>query len=492
MFDIFTIHLSLKNRVYLVNAILLCITLIGAGLMVWYTYKIEKIFKNIITKNVAIFQSAEALGTSLVNQKGYVSYYFLDNNPDWLVQLSKYRLLFNEHLATVKSLIHEPWEKQTIAQIERDYQIYVETRDKVIELYKAGYREKGFALHRSARESFFNILELCDQFKSFHKSRIQEAVDLSRQEANRMRYMALMAVVTVITLSLLVNFIFARHIMGPIHELALQANIQGNPGQYINEMVALKQSVLGLIEDSEQTHQALKRSQTSLMQSEKMALVGKLAAGTSHSIRNPLTSVKMRLFSLNRSCSFSESQREDFNVISGEITQINKIVENFLEFARPPKLMVKKMSPSIVVDSALYLLDQRLKSYHVTVKIFRKGPLSETLIDPEQLKEVVVNIIINACEAMKKGGSILIQEQEVFVEPLKRVDVIRITDDGEGFPPNIKDQIFDPFFTTKEEGTGLGLSIAFNIIHEHGGWLDVISEEGNGTSFVITLPIKDA
>jgi signal transduction histidine kinase len=72
------------------------------------------------------------------------------------------------------------------------------------------------------------------------------------------------------------------------------------------------------------------------------------------------------------------------------------------------------------------------------------------------------------------------------------VDVIRITDEGEGFPKSIKDQIFDPFFTTKEEGTGLGLNIAFNIIHEHGGWLDVTSEEGNGASFVITLPIKDA
>ncbi len=492
MFDKLTRRLSLKNRVYLVNAIVLFITLIGAALMVLYTYKIEKIFKNIISKNVAMFQSAESLGTSLVNQKGFVSYYFLDGNPDWLVQLRQYRLLFNDHLVTAKSLIEEPWEKKTLAQIQQDYQVYVETRDKVIGLYKAGDREQGFVLHQEVRESFFRILELCDQFKLFHKSRIQEAENISRREANRLRYMALMGVVAVITLSLLVNFIFARHIMGPIQELALHANFDDNLDNSVNEVVALKQSVLGLIEDSELTHRALKQSQTSLMQSEKMALVGKLAAGTSHSIRNPLTSVKMRLFSLNRSCSFSESQREDFNVISGEIVQINKIVENFLEFARPPKLIVKKMSPSIVIDSAVHLLAQRLSSYHMETKIIRDGPLSETMLDPEQLKEVIVNIMINACEAMKKGGHIVILEQEAYVEPLKRVDVIRITDDGEGFPSNIKDQIFDPFFTTKEEGTGLGLNIAFNIIHEHGGWLDVTSEEGKGTSFVITLPIKDA
>jgi len=151
----FTVHLSLKQRVYLVNTILLFITLIGATLMIWYTYKIEKIFKNIISRNVAVFQSAEALGTSLVNQKGFVSYYFLDNNPEWIIKLAKYRTLFDEHLVMVNSLIEEPWEKKAISTIENDYKIYVENRDKVIELYRAGDRQEGFVLHKEIREAFF-------------------------------------------------------------------------------------------------------------------------------------------------------------------------------------------------------------------------------------------------------------------------------------------------------------------------------------------------
>jgi len=491
MFDKYNIHLSLRNRVYLVNAILLCITLIGAALMVWYTYKIEKIFKDIINKNLVIFQSAEALGTALVNQKGFLSYYLLDSNPDWIDELGKYRLQFEDHLEVLKSLVDEPWEKQAIVQIEKEYRFYIANKDKVIGMYKAGDRENGFALHKKVRNIFSEIYEKCDHFKSVHKDMMKAAIEISQREANQLRYIALMAIVSVVLLSLLVNYIFARHILGPIRELAVQADRQGGIGKAANEVVALKQSVLGLIEDSEQTHLELKRSQESLMQSEKMALVGKLAAGTSHSIRNPLTSVKMRLFSLNRSCTFSKSQQEDFNVISGEILQINKIVENFLEFARPPKLIIKKMSPSIVVDSAIYLLEQRLKSYNVTTKIIRKEMLPETLVDPEQLKEVIVNIIINACEAMGGGGTITIREEEAYVEPLRKVDVIRISDDGEGIPGNVRDRIFDPFFTTKKEGTGLGLSIAFNIISEHGGWLDVSSEQGQGASFVITLPIKD-
>ena len=487
----FTIQLSLKNRVYLVNAILLCITVIGAVLMVWYTYKTERIFKDIIDKNIVIYQSAEALGTSLVNQKGFVSYYLLDGDPAWIEEFNRYRQLFDKHLVVVKSLVQEQWEKKSVDQIESRYKDYVTNKNVIIDLYKSGEYDKGNVLHKDVRQDFFKIIELCEQFKSFHKNKISDAIKISRKESHQLRYIAILAIITVVILSLLINYIFARHILEPIRKLAEEADTMGGQKDYLNEVSALKQSVHGLIENAEQAHQELKQSRETLMLSEKMALLGKLAAGTAHSIRNPLTSVKMRLFSLNRSCNFTKHQSEDFNVISDEIKQINKIVENFLEFSRPPKLKMKKMSPSIVVDSALHLLEQRLKSYHVTTRVIRHRPLSDTLIDPEQLKEVIVNIIVNACEAMDKSGLIIIHEEETYVEPLKKVNVIRIIDDGSGISQEVKEQIFNPFFTTKDEGTGLGLSIAFNIINEHGGWLDVASEQGQGASFVITLPIKD-
>ena len=487
----FIIQLSLKNRVYLVNAILLFITLIGAILMIWYTYKIERIFKDIIEKNIVIYQSAEVLGTSLVNQKGFVSYYLLDQDPAWIEECNRYRQFFDKNLVMVKSLVEEQWEKKAVDQIESKYRDYVITKNKVIDFYKSGEYEKGSVLHKDVKQDFFKIIELCEKFKSFHKTKISDAIKTSRKESHQLRYIALLAIITVIVLSLLINYIFARHILEPIRKLAAEADRMGSPKSSSNEVAALKQSVYGLIENADQAHQELKQSRETLMLSEKMALLGRLAAGTAHSIRNPLTSVKMRLFSLNRSCNFTKHQSEDFNVISSEIKQINKIVENFLEFSRPPKLKMKKMSPSIVVDSALHLLEQRLKSYHVTTRVIRQRPLSDTLIDPEQLKEVIVNIIVNACEAMDKSGLIIIHEEESHVEPLKKVNVIRIIDDGAGILQEVKEQIFNPFFTTKDEGTGLGLSIAFNIINEHGGWLDVASEQGQGASFVITLPIKD-
>jgi signal transduction histidine kinase len=484
------LQLSLKNRIYIVNAILVSITVVGGLLMIWYTFKTEKIFQTIIDKNIIVYQSAESLAAALVKHKGFVSYYLLDKNPAWIDRLHQTRDAFLGHMARVKSLVEEDWEKEAIAQIESKYAEYIFTKDRVIDLYISGEFEKGYAIHETTREHFARILDLCEQFKTFHKTKISGAIETSREESNRLRYMALMAIIIVIILSLLINYIFARHILGPIRKIAQEAYVQGDSPKPANEVAALELSVHGLIRNTEQVHQDLKKSQETLLQSEKMALLGKLAAGTAHSIRNPLTSVKMRLFSLNRSCLFTDAQQEDFNVISSEIQQINKIVDNFLEFSRPPRLKTRNMSPSLIVDSALSLLAQRLKSYRVSVKLSRSTPLSQTRIDPEQLKEVIVNIIINACEAMKHDGRIIISEEERFIHPLEKVAIIRIMDDGPGIPREIQSEIFNPFFTTKDHGTGLGLSIAFNIIAEHGGWLDVSSQEGHGAAFVITLPVN--
>jgi len=100
--------------------------------------------------------------------------------------------------------------------------------------------------------------------------------------------------------------------------------------------------------------------------------------------------------------------------------------------------------------------------------------------------------VVNACEAMENGGTIVLREEEGFIESLGRVVIISINDNGPGIPEDILKKIFEPFFTTKEEGTGLGLSIATRIIEEHRGWLDVRFEEGQGTTFIITMPIKDS
>jgi signal transduction histidine kinase len=132
-----------------------------------------------------------------------------------------------------------------------------------------------------------------------------------------------------------------------------------------------------------------------------------------------------------------------------------------------------------------------LKSYDVSIKINRSRLLPEIQADPEQLKEAMINIIVNACEAIKKGGLIIVNEKQAFSKTFGKVAEIRLSDNGPGIPEAIIDKVLQPFFTTKVEGTGLGLSIAARIVEEHGGQLAVASREGQGTTFIITLPVKE-
>jgi len=485
-------RISLRGRIYLILSALVLITVTGALVTVWYTYRMEGLFTNVIDRNMAAFHAAMTLETALVNQKGFVSYYFLDHDTDWLRQLGEYRQIFKDRLKKSQSLAETARQKEALNQIESEYTKYITGKDRVIAHYRSGEHNAGARLHKDVRNYFFRILELCEEYRYLHEQRIKQATAKSKAEARKLRLTAGVGIFVVLSLAVLMVIVLIRQILGPVRRLAVEADRIGESGESWNEVSALTRSVRGLIEDMDQTQEELEKSREHLLQAEKMAMVGKLAAGVAHSVRNPLTSVKMRLFSLGRSLDLSTMQKEDFEVISEEIGHIDTIVQNFLEFSRPPRLKMQRVSPSEVVDLVLQLLEHRLKSYDVDAELNRKQRLPEVQADPEQLKEVLVNIIVNACEAMDGGGSIGIYEEESFVKPLGRAAVIRLVDDGPGIPESIREKVFEPFFTTKEEGSGLGLSIATRIVEEHGGRLELASREGEGSTFIISLPITES
>jgi len=484
--------ISLRARIYVMLTILVSITLTGGVVMVWYTYRMEGVLTRIIERNMAPYEAAEALETALVNQKGFLCYYFLDRDPEWLKKLGDYRQIFSQRLDRARSLVENKKEEEVIGRIESEYTQYIKSRDQVITHYKAGELEAGTKLYQDVRNRFFKILQLCEEHKYIHTTGLKKATDESLAQAKKLRIIAVTAVLLVLFLGVLLTFVLATQILGPVRRLAREADRRGGSYQSEDEIKALSRSVRGLIKDADHTQMELERSREHLLQTEKMALVGKLAAGMAHSIRNPLTSVKMRLFSLGRTLRLSDPQQEDFEVISEEIRHIDTIVQNFLEFSRPPKLKMQLVSASAVVDSTIQLLEHRLKSYDVSVKVVRERPLPEIQADPEQLKEVLVNLVVNACESMEGGGSIVIEEDETYEEPFGHVAVIRLTDNGPGIQGSIQDKIFQPFVTTKEEGIGLGLSIAARIVEEHGGRLYFTSKEREGTTFIITLPIEES
>ena len=481
--------ISLRVRVYTVLISLVAITLVGGLIMVWYTYRMESLLADLVDKNLAAYQVAEALESALVQQSGDASHFLLDGDTRWLENLDEHRKTFGAQIEEARALTLSGSQKQILDQIESEYLRYIILKDQSIEFYKARDTDTGDRLLKEVSKHFSKVLELCRQFKDFYTKRIALLKEQSYAQAERLRLIAGTAVLVVLLLGVVLAFVLVNDILEPLRRLAQEANPGARPEETEDEVKALSRSVRGLIEGFDQTQTELEKSREHLLQAEKMVVVGKLAASMAHSIRNPLTSVKMRLFSLDRSLDLNPQQREDFQVISEEIVHIDSLVQSFLEFSRPPKLRMQMISPSEIVDLALKLMTHRLESYQVSVQVERHERLPVVEADPDRLKEVLVNIMVNACEAMKGGGAIVIREEETLDASLGQVAVVRIRDNGPGIEEGLRARIFEPFFTTKEEGSGLGLSIAVRIVEEHGGRLNLESRKGQGAEFSLILPV---
>jgi signal transduction histidine kinase len=483
-------RLNLTHRVYALLGALLLVTAAG-GLVMWlYVGRMEQLLTVIVRDDMAAFESAQALENALISQRGFVTYFFLDGDPRWLRQLEESRLLYRDRFQRALDLAGTPRKWEAMARISAEYDRYIAAKDEVVALYVAGKRTEGAALHQKVRNHFFDVLDLCEAYKQLNKELMMAAKAAGRAEAGNLRIAAALAVLLALAMGGLLAVILARNLLGPVRRLAREAEGSTLAKRPDDDISALSQSVRGLIENVDQTRSELARSRETLLQAEKMAMVGKLAAGMAHGIRNPFTSIQMRLFSLGRSLKMDPGQREDFDVISREIRHVDTIVGNFLEFSRPPRLRMQQISPSAVVDMALQLLEHRLRSYHVEVRLNRQRPLPAVSADPEQLKEVLVNLVVNACEAMgrDRSGIVTVTERDEIVPGMGRVAAILVGDNGPGIPDSLVEKVFQPFFTTRETGTGLGLSIAHRIVQEHGGRITVSSNRGEGAVFRIVLP----
>ncbi|MBF0225334.1 MAG: histidine kinase [Desulfobacterales bacterium] len=478
-------YLSLRVRILAPIFLLIAANILGSIITLFYTYNTKIIYTEIIDRFMVASISAQRLETALAMQKGFVTYFFLTDNPSWLEMLNEHHKNFNLWLKRANESTETSEAKDILREIESLYDSYVTLRNEIISLYRDGKKEEGSKKHWNARNKFYKIYDLCDQFKDIQEYNIVKVRTKYEDRATLISNIVWYGMTLCIFIGILLAYIIIKQVLSPIRELTKETHYSGKSE---NEIKDLGIGVKHLIEDIDEAKFKLEKSEEHLMQSEKFAVVAKLAAGFAHSVRNPLTSVKMRLFSLERSLKLDALQKEDLDVISEEITHIDTIVQNFLEFARPPKLKFQMISPSDVIDMTIVLLKHRLESYGTDVKIIRKDRLTSMLIDAEQLKEVFVNIILNACESIGERGTIRIVEDIRDIENETKAAVIRLEDNGPGIPFSLKDKIFQPFFSTKEEGTGLGLSIAKRIIEEHGGWIDFKSNEQEGTTFVIVLP----
>ena len=242
-----------------------------------------------------------------------------------------------------------------------------------------------------------------------------------------------------------------------------------------------------LEEKVERRSQQLKKIQAQLMQSEKLASVGRLASGVAHEINSPLTGILTFSHLLMRKLKDNPELQRELEVIVRETTRVSTIVRGLLDFARESKPQKRPCNINELILQTLSLVQHQSVFHDIRIVKNLDPQVAMILLDANQIQQVFMNVLLNAADAMPAGGTLTITStmapEDSFVQ-------VRFADTGTGIPEKNLHRIFDPFFTTKadKKGTGLGLAVSYGIIERHRGHIEVQSEEGKGTTFTIKLP----
>jgi signal transduction histidine kinase len=260
----------------------------------------------------------------------------------------------------------------------------------------------------------------------------------------------------------------------------------------LNLLYPLANQVAIAIENSN-LYDSLKKSQTIIRRADRLASLGTLIASLAHEIRNPLVSIKTFTQLLPERIEDEEFRNYFLKVASGEIDRLTGLINELLGFARPSEPRLEGEDVNALIDKMEVLIATEARKKDVTLHKNYALNLPQVRIDAEQIKQVLLNILLNAIQAIRGEGRIWIETRVVQVPLVEKPEPfiqIEVRDTGVGIPQENLERIFDPFFSTRPEGSGLGLAISHQIIHDHRGFITVESEVGKGTSFKIHLPLK--
>ncbi len=278
----------------------------------------------------------------------------------------------------------------------------------------------------------------------------------------------------------------------PIHkgELIIGVGcILKDSSQRIKAIKEFEQKNRDLQQKVESTSALLNEVQQKLILSEKLAVMGELAAAIAHEIRNPLNTINSSIYYLFKKIQSSDPKiDEHLSIIKQEIQRTQKIITNLLEFSRKSNAKQSEIDINEILNQTILLVENELSIHGIELNQ-KLDPVKKCLVNSDDVKQIFLNLVLNAKDAMPDGGKLTIK---TGMEGKEKI-IVEITDTGKGIPQNMLDKIFDPFFTTKNEkhGVGIGLSIVHSAIERNNGTITVKSKEKKGSTFIISLPVSE-
>ena len=465
-------------------------------LAIIYTNRMQANTSRILAENVSSQKAAEELEIALLTMKGLTANYLLDGQQQWLGIFIDKQSSFLKWFDDARKRTHTQEEEKILDEIEKLFITYMSTQKQVLIHYQNGNLIRAHKILTSDMRNIFDLIyEKCEELLLINE-KMMVNTSLLIERDNRIVNRVMFGIGTLgIILGLALGLFLARSITHPIYELVLK--VKGATKEDIveklditedMELEGLSQHIRILIDKVHEINTDLQRSRQMLIRSEKLASLGQMSAGLAHEIRNPLTAIKMLVFSINKGIKKKSQMSKDFSVIIKEIMRIEAFLQNFLDFARPPEPDWGQVNINELIEHTINLLAPQLKNSGI--RLVKNFFNDNTIIygDKEQLQQTFVNIILNAIQAMPDGGILtVVTNIEKSLNKSSDILQIKISDNGIGIPEELLNTIFDPFVTTKESGTGLGLSIAHQIIYHHGGWIEAINNPEKGATFIINL-----
>ena len=304
------------------------------------------------------------------------------------------------------------------------------------------------------------------------------------------RRAAALSAAAILAIVVILWLFFRQRVVKPVARL-LEATNRVAAGDLDHRLEVSRDDELGLLGRSfNDMTRRLATAQSQIYQSDKLASIGRLAAGVAHEINNPLTGVLGHSSFLHKRAAEGSEEKQDLETIVHETKRCREIVRQLLDFARQAPMSKSAVEINPIVERALRIVDNQLRVKNVNTTLALGDALPPVLADPNQIAQVLINLLVNAADAVgPEGGEIYVGTSLVETEEGTRVEV-KVADDGGGISEEDLARVFEPFFTTKGvKGTGLGLAVVWGIVQEHGGSIQVDSTVGRGATFTITLPL---
>lgn len=475
-------------------AVVVGLVLLGTCLgSAWYLHRLQANLASILSENVTSQGAAQELEIRVRQLRFHSFLYLVDPSPVRRERIGQDHERFEDALVLAKNSANTPDESLCVKRIETAYRHYREEMDQLLAAPPQSMTRAELARLIDAHP-LQQVVDPAQELLRVNKEQMEQSAEESQRVARQAQFMMMLIGIVGPVSGLIIGYGIVRGLSRSIYQLSvrvrdmaqrLDQDVVSVSIEADGDLNRLDRQLQHVVQRVEEVADRQRRHQHDMLRAEQLAAVGQLAASVAHEVRNPLTSVKMLVELALRKQNPKPLTEKDLEVIGREITRLEHTVQGFLDFARLPQPKRAACDIREVIANAVELVRARARQQRVEICVRSSNEPVILEIDREQLGTVLVNLLINALDAMPDGG-----RMEVSLEIGLGSILILVADSGAGISDGMLPRLFSPFASSKETGTGLGLSLSRRIVEEHGGTISGANRDSGGAEFMIRLPTK--